>query len=60
VEYLGRKVVCQHCRGQFIACDPASRRSSEISPTDALMQRAEELLRHASQCEDRLRYLHPR
>ena len=23
VEYLGRKVSCQHCRGQLMACDPA-------------------------------------
>ncbi|MGL6194367.1 MAG: hypothetical protein ACRC2T_06045 [Thermoguttaceae bacterium] len=22
IEYMGRKVVCQHCRGAFIAMDP--------------------------------------
>ena len=25
VEYLGRRVVCQHCQGSLIAADPAMR-----------------------------------
>jgi hypothetical protein len=60
VEYLGRKVVCQHCRGQFIACDPASRRSDEANSADALLRRAEELLRHATQADHCSRIMRPR
>jgi DNA-directed RNA polymerase subunit RPC12/RpoP len=60
VEYLGRSVVCQHCRGRLMACDPASRRLSEASAAEALLRRAEELLRHASECETRSRLMHPR
>jgi hypothetical protein len=48
VEYLGKKVVCQHCRGQFIACDPNSNRYGTIPPADTLLKRADELLENAS------------
>ena len=44
VEYLGRQVVCQHCRGHLVAQDPAI---SGAPPSDSslrLMQRADELL----------------
>jgi hypothetical protein len=44
VAYLGRRVVCQHCNGQFEACDPAS---AAYPPHDSgllLLQRADELL----------------
>jgi len=60
VLYLGRKVVCQHCRGQFTACDPANKRSPEADSAEAIMQRAEELLRHAAECETRSHLLRPR
>ncbi len=49
VEYLGKKVVCQHCRGQFTACDPTSRPCEERESTEALLRRADELLRDAAQ-----------
>jgi hypothetical protein len=42
---LGRRVVCQHCNGQFEACDPAS---AAYPPHDSglvLLQRADELLK---------------
>lgn len=42
VEYLGKKVVCQHCRGRLTACDPSSSRYSELS--DSLLRRIDELL----------------
>jgi DNA-directed RNA polymerase subunit RPC12/RpoP len=48
VEYLGRRVVCQHCRGAFLAADPAGRRPLADS-APSLLQRAEELLEHVSQ-----------
>lgn len=41
VEYLGKRMACQHCRGQFEAADPAAHRPSDSS---VLMARAEELL----------------
>ena len=44
VEYLGRQVVCQHCKSQFQACDPAS---AAYPPSDsgiALLRRVDELL----------------
>ena len=46
VEYLGRRVVCQHCRGQFLASDAANAHS--MSDSGLLMQRAEELLELSS------------
>jgi len=48
VEYLGKKVVCQHCRGQFTACDPASNRYPGISSSENLLRRAEKLLQDAA------------
>ena len=44
IAYLGRKVVCQHCHGEFEACDPAS---NIYPPSDSgigLLKRAGELL----------------
>ena len=58
VGYLGKSVVCQHCRGRFIACDPASNRYS--ASDSALMRRAEELLQDASHSLDSSRLPHPR
>ncbi|MEX0710878.1 MAG: response regulator [Pirellulales bacterium] len=48
VEYLGRRVTCQHCRGQFMACDPQASQAS-LSDSGLLMRRAEELLEMADQ-----------
>jgi hypothetical protein len=44
VEYLGRHVVCQHCRAQFEACDPASNSYPPSQSGLALLRRADELL----------------
>jgi hypothetical protein len=44
VEYLGKKVVCQHCQGRFIAIDPASSRGGPLEHGSALLRRANELL----------------
>lgn len=49
VEYLGRKVICQHCRGPFIASDPNSSRADQPAPIRSLLKRAEELLEQAEQ-----------
>jgi len=51
VEYLGKKVVCQHCKGPFLAWDPEG---APTAPTVAaslsgtkLMDRAQELIEMA-------------
>ena len=49
VEHLGKKVVCQHCRAQFVASDPASRRCDDGQPAETLLHRASELLKHAAE-----------
>ena len=54
LEYLGKKVVCQHCQGKFEACDPTS---AAYPPSDsglALLKRAEELLAIAGSRKVRL------
>jgi hypothetical protein len=48
VEYLGRKVVCQHCNGNFVAWDPdnappTNPPSTSLSGTK-LLERAQELI----------------
>jgi hypothetical protein len=48
VEYLGRRVVCQHCQGRLTAADPANLRCDEATSADALIRRADELLETVS------------
>lgn len=61
IEYLGKKVVCQHCHGRLVARDPASA-SSTVDMTDSLLERAEELLECAAVRfpADTARVTHPR
>ena len=60
VEYLGKRVVCQHCRGEFIACDPESARYPDAAESaTALLRRADELLQDARR-RMRSRVSHPR
>lgn len=44
VEYLGKRVVCQHCRGALTARDPASARLPEVDAESELLRRANSLL----------------
>ncbi len=44
VEYLGKRVVCQHCRGRFEAVDPSSQPADLSSSGMDLLRRADELL----------------
>ncbi len=44
VEYLGRRVRCQHCHAAFEACDPASAVYPPEGSGLGLLRRAEELL----------------
>ena len=44
VEYLGKRVACQHCAAKFVATDPSS---DELDPCESgisLLERAEELI----------------
>jgi hypothetical protein len=47
VKYLGRSVVCRHCRAQFEAYDPSSRAPLPSDSGILLLQRVEELLASA-------------
>ena len=60
VEYLGKRVVCQHCRGCFVASDPSGARGHEALPAQSLLRRAEELLQTLSQRESRLNVNRPK
>lgn len=44
VEYLGRRVACQHCQGWLTAADPSDRRFDNCQCTNELLRRANELL----------------
>lgn len=47
VSYLGRQVTCSHCRGEFLARDPASQEADLPTLGNELLRRADELLRIA-------------
>ncbi len=47
IEYLGKKVVCQHCQGKLVASD--QRQAMDLSESGIMMARAEELLAMADQ-----------
>ena len=59
VEYLGRRVVCQHCQGALTATDPSMRTDCGESKK-SLLRRAEELLAAVSQQKMQSRITHPR
>jgi hypothetical protein len=45
---MGKNVVCQHCQGKFLACDPASGGPLPSESGMALVKRADELLESIS------------
>lgn len=49
VEYLGKRVVCPHCRGSLKARDPSGLREPMPSLSDSVLRRAEELLEQAAE-----------
>ncbi len=49
VEYLGKKVVCQHCRGELVASDPTTVRCDHPQSAPTSLQRANELLESIEQ-----------
>jgi hypothetical protein len=44
VEYLGKMMVCQHCRGEFDACDRATFPPTISDSGTILLERADQLL----------------
>lgn len=44
VEYLGRTVACQHCRGQFVALDRSRSTDAACRSSLDLLDRVDELL----------------
>ena len=60
VEYLGKRVVCQHCQGNFAASDPSSARCDCTARDSALLRRADELLETVAQRKTQVRSPYPR
>ena len=48
VEYLGKRVVCQHCKAKFEACDPSSAAYPPMESSLSLLARADQLIESAS------------
>jgi len=44
VEYLGKRVACQHCAAKFQACDPSSENYPPMESGISLLARADELI----------------
>jgi hypothetical protein len=44
VDYLGKRVVCQHCQGTFAAADKSAARDELDDHGSVLLRRANELL----------------
>jgi transcription initiation factor IIE alpha subunit len=51
VEYLGKRLVCQHCHGSLVASDP----EASVHPGFDLLQRASELIERAERQRPRAR-----
>jgi DNA-directed RNA polymerase subunit RPC12/RpoP len=49
VEYLGKRVACQHCSARFEACDPSSAAYPPTESSLSLLARADELIEAATQ-----------
>ena len=49
VEYLGKRVACQHCSARFVASDPSSENYPASDSSLSIMARADELIEAASQ-----------
>ena len=52
VDYLGREVVCQHCQGEFVALDPTGIRYDSADTKNALLKRADDLLKSVERRQD--------
>jgi len=48
VEYLGKRLACNHCNGRFVATDSTSNPAVPSDSSSALLHRADELLEQSS------------
>jgi len=48
VEYMGKRVVCQHCKAKFEACDPTSASYPPMESSLSLLARADQLIESAA------------
>ncbi len=55
ISYLGKQVVCQHCKSQFRATDSIDKGDSPVKPASAALKRADELLAAADAIKNRPR-----
>lgn len=46
--YLEHRVICQHCKAEFVAVDESQQNMSQESWQDSLLQRADNLLRQVA------------
>jgi hypothetical protein len=60
VEYLGKRLVCQHCQGEFEAVDPTNNRYDCAGHQNSLLRRADELLETVAQRRAQCRSPHPK
>ena len=60
VGFLGKKVICQHCRGELLALDASSNRYPDSRPAENLLRRADELLETAQREKESSRASRPR
>jgi hypothetical protein len=49
VEYLGKRVACQHCQGTFVAAESSGPRGEPCDHSSDLLRRANELLDSVAQ-----------
>jgi len=49
VDYLGKRVACQHCQGTFVAAESSSARGEPVDQGSSLLRRANELLDSVAQ-----------
>ena len=55
VEYLGKRVVCQHCKTHFRAAEAVGRGESPVKVESVVLKRADRLLSAADQIKQRPR-----
>ena len=55
VEYLGKRVVCQHCKTHFRAVEAAGKGDSPVKVESVILKRADQLLAAADQMKQRPR-----
>lgn len=49
VDYLGKRVACQHCQGAFVATESSNVRGEPVDQGSSLLRRANELLDSVAQ-----------